>query len=324
MRDSWVNWAGPPLLLELDPSKPNLSDSLGSFCEGLGINAQHTAADSHWQLGKVERHGHWFAKIFERVCDECHPKTAEDFVDCVLQTQVAKNSLITEAGASPYQLVFGRSPRVPQELLQDDPHVAASDAVLADSSFQQSNARRQAARLAVLQCQDAAAYRAALRARPRPRRNFCSGDWVFYWRSQKWQDGTLIKGGRWHGAGMVLGRLANNFIVAHRRSLFRCSPEQLRLASDEERTVAEFDANDLLGIRNLLEKGQFPKGQFIDLIHQGEPPKPEDTVEQVGSHARSAAELLHDAPMNEEQKDPPDVPGKILGPSCLGQRFLKA
>ena len=70
---------------------------------------------------------------------------------------------------------------------------------------------------------------------------------------------------------MVLGRLGVNWIVAHRRSLFRCSPEQVRPASDEERVVAQFDSNELLGIKNLLEKGQFPKGQFVDLVNSDNP-----------------------------------------------------
>ena len=275
LRDSWIAWAGPPQQLEMDPSKPNLSEALGHFCETMGIDQLFIAADSHWQLGKVERHGHWFQKIFERVLDDCRPSSPEEFVDCVLQTQCAKNSLITEHGASPYQLVFGRNPRVPTDLLQEEPHLAASDSILADAGVQRSNAVRQAARMAVLQCQDSRAFRAALRARPRPRKELQSGDWVYYWRTQKWEQGSLIRGGRWHGAGMLLGRIGINWIVAHRRSLFRCSPEQIRPASQEERTVAEFDAGELLGIKNLLERGQFPKGQFVDLVNMDNPPQAE-------------------------------------------------
>ena len=58
---------------------------------------------------------------------------------------------------------------------------------------------------------------------------------------------------------MILGNLGRNLIVAHRRSIYRCAPEQLRFATESEQTVAEFSDNELLGIRNLLEKGQFPK-----------------------------------------------------------------
>ena len=291
--DSWISWAGVPQNLELDPSSSNLSEMLGDYCESMGINVQHIAADSHWQLGKVERHGHWFAKIFERVCDECQPTSAEEFVDCVMQTQVAKNSLISESGASPYQLVFGRNPRVPQDLLQEDTHVAASDAVLADAGYQRSQAVRQAARLAVLQCQDDKALRSALRARPRVQRQFMSGDWVYYWRSQKWHNGVLLKGGRWHGAALILGRIGVNWVVAHRRNLFRCSPEQLRHATQDEQAIAKFDQSELLGIKTLLEKGQFPKSQFVDLVNQEQPAQPEHMMEQVqqGAVARSAGEL---------------------------------
>ena len=297
LRDAWIQWAGPPAVLELDPSRPNLSEELGQFCEQIGIDTVFTAAESHWQLGKVERHGQWFEAILNRVNDEHPATTPEEFVDNVMQTQVAKNSLITEAGASPYQIVFGRNPRAPHDLMQDEPHVPSIEASQFESPAQRAQAVRQSARLAVLECQDSKALRAALRARPRPRREFMSGDWVYFWRTQKWQEGQLIRGGRWHGAGMLLGKIGVNWIVAHRRSIFRCSPEQLRLATDQEKTVAANEDNHLLGIKNLLESGQFPKSQFVDLVQQGNPPAPEDVLDQEQQRslgAKTAAELFQD------------------------------
>ena len=77
-----------------------------------------------------------------------------------------------------------------------------------------------------------------------------------------------VRGGRWYGAGLILGRIGIKWIVAHRRNFLRCSPEHPRLATNEEKTVAQCDTNELLGIKNLLEKGQFPKGQFVDLVSQ--------------------------------------------------------
>ena len=82
---------------------------------------------------------------------------------------------------------------------------------------------------------------------------------MFYWRTQKSIEGHRIEGGRWYGTAMVLGHIGKNVVVAHRRSIMRCAPEQLRHATVEEREVAEFPHNELLGIKNLLEKGQFPK-----------------------------------------------------------------
>ena len=299
LRDSWIAWAGVPRHLSVDPAKPNISDALAEYAENNGITIHQTAADAHWQLGKVERHGQWFARIFDRVCDEVRPSTPEQFVDCVIQTQTAKNTLISQSGVSPCQLVFGKNPHVPQDLLQDDPHVVASDAVEQTDHFGQTHSIRQAARRAVLACQDDKALRAALRARPRAVVDFQSGDWVFYWRSQKWQSGVLERGGKWHGAAMVLGKIGKNIVVAHRRSLLRCAPEQLRHASSEERQIAEFPESELLGIRNLLEKGQFPKSQFLDIVNQDKPPDSEVAIPEISSpmevdRPRTAAEVLQD------------------------------
>ncbi|CAE7347138.1 RE1, partial [Symbiodinium microadriaticum] len=296
VRDRWVSWAGPPKVLVLDPARPNLGEVLGEFCNNQGIAVEQTATGSHWQLGKVERHGGWFQNILQRVLDDVRPTSEEEYLTCIVQTQSAKNSLLTEAGASPYQYVFGRNPRIPTDLLQDTPHLAASDAVAADPSCRQAHVVRQTARRAVLECQDDRALRAALRARPRVHREFQSGDWVYYWRTQKSLDGTRIEGGRWYGAAMVLGRVGRNLVVAHKRSIMRCSPEQLRPATDEESTVAVFPDNELLGIRVLLEKGQFPRSQFIDLVGQPEAPNPIESDSNPAAadsgHAMSAGQLF--------------------------------
>ena len=279
VRDHWISWAGPPVAIALDPSRPNMSDLFNDFCQAQGITVLQTAAESHWQLGKVERHGGWFQSILKRVLDEVKPTSDEEYRTCIVQAQSAKNALLTQAGASPYQLVFGRNPRIPTDLLQDQPHVAASDAEEADPLLRRVSEVRQAARKAVLECQDDRALKAALRARPRPMKEFKSGDWVFYWRSQKYVDGSRIEVGRWYGAAVVLGHIGKNIVLAHKRSIMRCSPEQVRPASAEESVVAQFPENELLGIRNLLEKGQFPKSQFIDLVGQRAPPDPEVEVD---------------------------------------------
>ena len=297
-RDKWLSWAGPPEVLVLDPARPNLGEVFNDFCDGHGVRVEQTAAESHWQLGKVERHGQWFQRILARILDEVRPTTEEEYLSCIVQAQSAKNTLLTEAGASPYQLVFGRNPRTPQDLLQDAPSLAAVDAAASDSVLQRAQAIRQAARMAVLQCQDDRALRAALRARPRLHKPFASGDWVFYWRTQKSIDGARIEGGRWYGAAMVLGHIGKNLVVAHRKSILRCAPEQLRHATPEESTVADFPQNELLGIRNLLEKGQFPKSQFLDLVPQPLPSvviDPEVEQDADAPPALNAAQCLAQA-----------------------------
>ena len=294
-RDHWISWAGPPKKLVLDPAQPNLSETFNQFCTAQGVDIEQTAAEAHWQLGKVERHGQWFARILAKTLDEMRPTTEEDWRACVTHTQSAKNALITEAGASPHQLVFGRSVRVPTDLLQEDPHLGAIE-VESTSVGIRAGAVRLAARKAVLECHDDRALRAALRARPRVQRIYRSGDWVYYWRTQKYIDGERLEGGQWFGAAMVLGSIGKNIVVAHKKSLLRCAPEQLRPATKEEKTVAEFPHNELLGIRNLLERGQFPRNQFVDLVPQAVPPDSEIPNEESQSPpALTAAECLAEA-----------------------------
>ena len=144
----------------------------------------------------------------------------------------------------------------------------------------------------MLECQDDRALRAALRARPRVLRPFKSGDWVYYWRTQKSVAGVRIEGGRWYGAGLILGSVGRNLVVAHRRSLLRCSPEQLRFATASEVTVAEFPESELLGIKTLLERGQFPKSQFLDITQEGRSQKPLKQADAEPGRGLNAAHCL--------------------------------
>jgi hypothetical protein len=60
---------------------------------------------------------------------------------------------------------------------------------------------RQTARLAVLRCQDSKALRFALQG---PGENL----------SQVIGSTTGVRGGRWHGAGLILGRIGINWIAS--------------------------------------------------------------------------------------------------------------
>ncbi|CAE7402078.1 RE1, partial [Symbiodinium microadriaticum] len=114
---------------------------------------------------------------------------------------------------------------------------------------------------------------------PRLRKDFESGQWVAYWRTQKSIKGQVVRACRWYGPALVLGRVGRNLIVAHRRSLLRCAPEQLRPATDEEcpRTVeSDPEAQELLGMKRLLDQGKIPQSQLTDITSQEFPPTPEE------------------------------------------------
>ena len=98
--------------------------------------------------------------------------------------------------------------------------------------------------------------RHALAARPRATIHFCPGDLVCYWRNQKLVGkGVVQQGGRWYGTAVIIGQIGKNWIVAHRRQIIRCAPEQLRPATTEERTLISSPQAELLGVKDLIEGG---------------------------------------------------------------------
>ena len=122
------------------------------------------------------------------------------------------------------------------------------------------------AREAVIRLQDDKSLRRALSARPPLTQAFQAGDCVAYWRQQKYLQGQVQQGGRWHGTAIVIGQVGRNLILAHRRQIFRCAPEQVRPATTEEKTLVSSPQAELLGIKDLIEGGTFRSHQFVDLV----------------------------------------------------------
>jgi hypothetical protein len=183
--------------------------------------------------------------------------------------------------------VFGRNPRVPEDLLQDWPCPIASSSPLHDEPLARARAIRASARVAVVLSQDDKTLRVALNARPRVERDFIAGDLVCYWRTQKYQRGVRLVGGRWWGTAVILGKVGRNFLVFHRKNMFEVAPEHLRHASMEERLAAQTDGRELLGLTDLIDKGQNLLGhQFVDLTNQDPPPALADSQNRAHSTER--------------------------------------
>eukprot|EP00435_Cladocopium_sp_Y103_P051731 s413_g16.t1 len=211
-QDKWQSWAGPPVELLMDPAKTNQSETFVSMLEDSGVRVLTTAAEAHNQLGKVEKHGHLFEVVLEKTLDQCQPQTKEEWEQCVIQTMNAKNSMLNQEGLSPNQHVFGRNPRLPDDLMQDSPDPVSGTAALHDSAFAKAQAIRTAARVSLVQSQDSKTLRTALNARPRAERDFLAGDFVCYWRTQKYQRGIRLVGGRWYGVAIVMGKVGSQYV----------------------------------------------------------------------------------------------------------------
>ena len=179
-------------------------------------------------------------------------------------------------GMTPAQFVFGRNPRIPHALMDEPLSVVSATASLYEDHVARAVAVRQAARKAVPEMQDDKALRLSLAARPRNTEHFSPGARVAYWRTQQFHEGRLKRGGRWHGPAVVLGNVGHNIVIIHKRNIFRCAPEQVRLATSEERALMDTPESELLGIKNLMQNNALQSRQYVDLVRQSPPPMAEE------------------------------------------------
>lgn len=263
--EHWVSWAGPPKELIIDPKRTNLGEAMAHPTEMEGTHVRPIAAEAHWQLGRTERHGGWFEAVLRKLIDQFSPQDQDQWMQCVHHAHV-KNQMIQSYGYTPHQFVFGKNPHIPSDLLNEPLSVVAGTASLTDEAVAKSQAMRTSARKAVIELQDDHSLRRALSARPRVTLPFQPGDLVAYWRQQKWSQGQLHQTGQWYGTAVVVGYVGRNIILAHRRQILRCAPEQIRYATTEERTLINSPKVELLGLKDMLEGGTFRGQQFVDLV----------------------------------------------------------
>lgn len=286
----WQSWAGVPVEVICDPARANVADMFVDPLELQGVRVLTTAAEAHNQLGKVEKHGHLFEVILQKLVDQVQPQNQLEYEECVFHAMNSKNEMLNSKGLSPCQHVFGRNPRVPEDLIQDNPDPVAGTSPLFDDQSARTSAIRAAARSAVATSQDDRSLREALNARPRVERDFAAGDFVHYWRTQKYMNGVRLVGGRWFGTAIVMGKIGRNVLVFHRRHLFKVTPEHLRHATLEERAVAQSDGRELLGISDLISEGNNLLGsQYVDLSNQEKPPSVESY--QIPNQAADATDV---------------------------------
>ena len=151
----------------------------------------------------------------------------------------------------------------------------------------------------------------SLAARPRNTEHFSPGARVAYWRTQKSHEGKLEHGGRWHGPAVVLGNVGQDIVVIHKRNIFRCAPEQVRLATSEERALMDTPDVELLGIKNLIQNNALQSRQYVDLVRQ----LPPETTGNPGPTSDAAQDA---EPPNAEAVRPVSAP--VSGTASTGFR----
>eukprot|EP00435_Cladocopium_sp_Y103_P072195 s58_g39.t1 len=243
MYRQWTRAYGRPRYLKFDASRCNLGQHFLDILERDGTTPLDIPGEAHEQIGDVESQGWHFEEAFRRVLDEMCPQDYNQWLECVDVTTEARNSLLRRAGHSPYQLVFGRDPEFPgDDLCSERPNPISNSAILEDAVAEYQHRARSVARQEMLRQLDHRAARIALNSRPRPLREFRAGDEVAIWRRGK---GIKKSSARWRGPGIVAGAAGGNYWVSMPGAFVKCSPEQLRLRTTEEREADRFLVRDL-------------------------------------------------------------------------------
>ena len=112
---SWRRYFGTP-----DATTTDGGDFAQSG-EYAGILQVIVDADAPWQNGKCERYGGLVKDLLAKGLETEVVFTPDDLEDLLAEIVSLKNRRGNRGRFAPYQLVIGQNPRVPHELLSDDP-----------------------------------------------------------------------------------------------------------------------------------------------------------------------------------------------------------
>ncbi|CAE7585010.1 GIP [Symbiodinium sp. CCMP2592] len=224
----WSNTFGAPGTMVVD-LESGLQAGLGRFGEWHGTKIRPVAGQAHWQNGTAERAIRTWKEIWGRLVDEWSASSEEAGM-IITAASTAMNTLRRDAGFSPSQAVWGRDPKLPEELkgTPQDEHV--EHIISHDRQRAREHSLRISAKEAYFRVQNDARLRRSLLQRSRVAGpDLQQGAHVFFYRKPK-----NNKNWEWHGPGVVIGKEGPNAWVSFSGRCHLVAPEHLRLASGEE------------------------------------------------------------------------------------------
>ncbi|CAE7643318.1 EIF4E2 [Symbiodinium sp. CCMP2456] len=226
----WIQVFGAPKVISLD-LETGIQDAFSRLSDWFRIDLQTSAGQAHWQAGFAERHGKWWKEIFKKVVEE-KSVTNDEVEIAVAATSSAKNTLRRRCGWAPCQIVFRKTPRDDEDIIEQEIDDGAwiARARTPDDAQHRRDAIRAASKAAFLKVRAEEKVRRGSLQRARVRgRDLANGEMALYWRKDK-----NNKKGAWRGPGVVVGRQQDNYWIARGGRCQLCAPEHVRPASPEE------------------------------------------------------------------------------------------
>jgi len=282
----WCRPYGPPTQIYTDGGM-EFEDEVIKLCEEENIRFARGAAYAPWHYGRCERHGGLWKDAWCRAAKEMYISTHEEVKLLADQINCQKNRLSRVNGHSPTQHVFGQDVKIPMEVISMRPDEAIPEGIRSaleeeETAFVRANNFRQAARRAICDADDWKKVRRAVGGRQRPTMaRIQIGDQVYYWRSER-AAGTTS---RWHGPGTVIGKTEDQgkLWISVGSRVYRCAPEHVRFANEEERIAVDKILPELQRLGELVTQDKGP-AVFVDMSN--EPGAPDNQFGEDGKEAR--------------------------------------
>ena len=235
MINTWLSWAGAPGELCVDAGRELNSEAFQKFLQSNNIKCHTIAARAHWQNGRAERHGAILQTMLTKFDKEQAITTTEEMQQALWAVTHAKNSLSVRRGYSPELLVLGKASRLPGSTVSDESqpaHLLAESETAQGIAFRQQLQRREVARKAFIEADNATALRRAMLRQSRPdRQQYRAGEWIM----MLVQKSNIPNQAEWIGPLKVMLQSDQHVVWASGSDkLYKGAPEHCRPVSSLE------------------------------------------------------------------------------------------
>eukprot|EP00435_Cladocopium_sp_Y103_P049949 s497_g15.t1 len=268
--DGWLLHRPRPMWVVVDPQTSLSSGAFAEFMQLIGVGVSVTPGEAHWQAGSIESMIRVIKNTMKKLRNQ-HPE-----LDPELCAGLAVNSHNTQAkikGFSPVQWAYGTNANWDEEHMGPLEYNVHAQHV--PYRFWMTHRLRQEAEDTWRKAQAAEAWTRLSNAAPRPTRTFHIGEWVCVWRRAIWR--TRKKNHNPEPRFVGPGRIAlieppivsenkpGVYWVVMGTQVWRCAPEQLRHATEQEVTLEELRSRSVVApISELLKR----TSKVVDVVKE--------------------------------------------------------
>ena len=249
LQEGWVQYFGFPRALRLDPAGAFRSAAVEAWCDKHSIFLDIVPGEAHWKIGTVENAVRGIKELMTKLSLSDPDITAPE---ALAEAIWAFNHREIIRGFSPAQHILGQAPDETGRFLPSGSDVHPNLLVENPSGeFERAATRRAEAEKALAEWTAKQRIMRAQHSKHRPCFDFEPGELVYYWRCQETNKSRRQPGGkhgRFLGPARILAtesrqsedgalRPGGAVWLVKGRSLLKCSPEQLRRATEREQLL---------------------------------------------------------------------------------------